>query len=79
MNILLDQTDKFHIEFSGPIKTCQPDLDNLLTLYDVEISKGRLDKKSIANLKVLRMDLNHLSYLISKGVTHIIVYECLNK
>lgn len=78
MNILADQTDKFHVEFSGPINTFQADPDNILTLYEVERSRGRLDKESRYALKGLQMNLNSPSSIISKGVTHIIVYECLN-
>ena len=79
MNVLSDKTDKYHIEFSGSIKTFQEDPDSILTLYDVERSRGRLDKESRDILKGLQMNLNSPSSIISKGVTHIIVYECLNK
>ncbi len=79
MNTLSGQTDKFHVEFSGTIKTFQSDPDNILTLYDVERRKGRLDKESRDILKGLQMNLNNPSSIISKGVTHIIFYECLNK
>jgi len=79
MNLLSGQTDKFHVEFSGPIKIFQADPDSILTLYDVERRRGRLDKESRDILKGLQMNLNSPSSIISKGVTHIIVYECLNK
>ena len=79
MNILSDQQTKYHIEFSGPIDSFQKDPDSILTLYDVERRRGRLDKESRDVLKGLQMNLNNTSVIMSKGVTHIIVYEYLNK
>ena len=79
MNILSDQTDKFQVELSGTIKAFQSDPDSILTLYDVERRKGRLDKESRDILKGLQMNLSSPSSIISKGVTHILVYECLSK
>ena len=48
-------------------------------MYEVERNRGRLDKESRDALKGLQMNLNNTKVIESKGVTHIIVYECLNK
>ena len=71
--------DSYQIEFSGPISIFQTDPDSVLTLYDIERRRGRLDKESRNALKGLQMNLNNTKVIESKGVTHIIVYECLNK
>jgi len=76
---VLSECDKYHIEFSGPISTFQKDPDSILTLYDVERRRGRLDRESRDILKGLQMNLNNTKVIESKGVTHIIIYECLNK
>ena len=70
--------DSYQIEFSGPISIFQTDPDSVLT-YDIERRRGRLDKESRNALKGLQMNLNNTKVIESKGVTHIIVYECLNK
>lgn len=77
MNVL--DSEKFHVEFSGPISIFQRDPNSILTLYDVERNRGRLDKESRDALKGLQMNLNNTKVIESKGVTHVIVYECLNK
>ena len=77
MNVL--DSEKFHVEFSGPISSFQRDPDSIMTLYDVERNRGRLDKESRDALKGLQMNLNNTKVIESKGVTHVIVYECLNK
>ena len=69
----------FQIEFSGPISIFQRDPDSILTMYEVERNRGRLDKESRDALKGLQMNLNNTKVIESKGVTHVIVYECLNK
>lgn len=71
--------ESFQIEFSGPIDIFQTDPECVLTMYEVERRRGRLDKESREALKGLQMNLNNTSVIKSKGVTHIIVYECLNK
>ena len=71
--------DSYKIEFSGSIDVFQRDPDSILTLYEVERSRGRLDQESRMALKGLQMNLNNTSIIKSKGVTHIIVYEILNK
>lgn len=76
---VLNNQSVFNVEFSGPIDIFQRDPDSILTLYDVERQRGRLDKESRNTLKGLQMNLNNTSVIISKGVTHIIIYECLNK
>ena len=79
MNVLGDKPDSFHIEFSGPISVFQRDPDSILTMYEVERNRGRLDKESRDILKGLQMNLNNTKVIESKGVTHVIVYECLNR
>ena len=78
MNIIGDKPGIYHIEFSGPISAFQRDPDSILT-NEVERNRGRLDKESRDALKGLQMNLNNTKVIESKGVTHIIVYECLNK
>ena len=79
MNILSDKPGIYKIEFSGPISVFQRDPDSILTMYKVERNLGRLDKESRNILKGLQMNLNNTKVIESKGVTHVIVYECLNK
>lgn len=79
MNILGDKPGIYNIEFSGPISVFQRDPDSILTMYEVERNRGRLDKGSRDALKGLQMNLNNTKVIESKGVTHVIVYECLNK
>ena len=79
MNILGDKPEIYKIEFSGLISVFQRDPDSILTIYEVERNRGRLDKESRDALKGLQMNLNNTKVIESKGVTHIIVYECLNK
>ena len=69
----------FQIKFSGPIRIFQRDPDSILTMYETERNQGRLDKDSRNALKGLQMNLNNSRVIESKGVTHIIVYECLNR
>ena len=71
--------DSYKVEFSGPISVFQRDPDSILTLYDVERNRGRLDKASRDALKGLQMNLHNTKVIESKGITHVIVYECLNK
>ena len=70
--------DAFKIEFSGPIDMFKKDPENILTLYDVERQRGRLNQDSRMALKGLQMNLDNTSVIKSKGVTHIIIYEVLN-
>jgi len=69
----------YHVEFSGPIDTFQKEPGDIITLYDVERRRGRLDQASRIALKGLQMNLNNTSVIKSKGVTHIIIYEVLNQ
>lgn len=69
--------ESFKIEFSGPLSMFQRDPDSILTLYDVERRRGRLDQESRMALKGLQMNLNNPTVIQSKGVTHIIIYEIL--
>lgn len=71
--------DSYHIEFSGTIDIFGKDPENVLTLYEVERRRGRLNQESRMALKGLQMNLNNPSIIKSKGVTHIIIYEELNK
>ena len=75
----LSQPDKYQIEFSGPISTFQRDPSSIVTMYEVERNRGRLDRESRNALKGLQMNLDNTKVIESKGVTHVIVYECLNK
>jgi len=79
MNIISDNPESYHLEFSGPISIFQRDPDSILTMYEVERNRGRLDKESRDALKGLQMNLNNTKIIQSKGITHVIVYECLNK
>lgn len=79
MNFLYDKPKTYHVEFSGPISIFQNDPDSIFTMYEIERNRGRLDKESRDILKGLQMNLNNTKVIKSKGVTHIIVYECLNK
>lgn len=79
MNFLYDKPEIYHVEFSGPISIFQNDPDSISTMYEIERNRGRLDKESRDILKGLQMNLNNTKVIKSKGVTHIIVYECLNK
>ena len=75
---ILSQPGLYNVEFSGPISTLR-NSDSVLTMYETERSRGRLDKESRDALKGLQMNLSNTKVIESKGVTHIIVYECLNK
>lgn len=80
MNILDNpSTNAFKVEFSGPISVFQRDPNSISTMYEVERNRGRLDKASRDSLKGLQMNLHNTKIIESKGVTHIIVYECLSK
>jgi len=67
----------YHIDFAGTIDIFQSDPDSILTLYEVERRRGRLDKESRIALKGLQMNLDNTAMIKSKGVTHIIVYEVI--
>lgn len=69
--------ESYHIEFSGPIDIFKQD-PGVLSLYDLERRRGRLNQESRMALKGLQMNLNNTSVIKSKGVTHVIIYEVLN-
>lgn len=71
-------SETFKVRFSGTISTLKFELKNIADLYETERSYGRLDKESRDAIKGLQMNLNNSKIIESKGVTHIIVYECLN-
>ena len=77
LNNFKDSED-IKVMFSGNISSIKRTI-NLDNLYEDERSFGRLDKVSRDTLKGLQMNLNNSKVIESKGVTHIIVYECLNK
>lgn len=76
---VLDQPEIYNIRLSGSISSLQRDKDSILSIYDEERNQGRLDKSSRDALKGLQMNLSNTKVIESKGVTHVIVYECLNK
>lgn len=66
------------ILFSGTVSSLRKDPESISTLYDNERSNGRISKPSRDAIKGLQMNLSNPKVIESKGVTHIIVYECLN-
>jgi len=71
--------DSYRIDFSGPVSKLKKDFQSISNLYDTQREKGRLDRESRYALKGLQMNLSNTKVIESKGITHIIVYECLNK
>lgn len=71
--------NSYSVQFSGPISKLKKDIQSITDLYNTQRSLGRLDKESRYALKGLQMNLSNTKVIESKGITHIIVYECLNK
>lgn len=77
LNNLKDSED-IKIIFSGDLHSIQRSM-NIDNFYEDERKYGRLDKSSRDTLKGLQMNLSNSKVIEHKGVTHIIVYECINK
>ena len=74
----LSSDDSIEIKLSNSLRYLK-DPDIIQPLYSSERNNVRLDKSSRDALKGLQMNLTNSRMIESKGVTHIIVYECLNK
>ncbi len=74
----LKESEDIKIIFSGTISSVKRTI-NLDGLYEEERKEGRMDKLSRDTIKGLQMNLSNSKVIESKGVTHIIVYECISK
>lgn len=63
------------ILFSGPVVDLQPALENIRSL--VRTPENRISTESRRKLKVLEEKASNLNNFKDQGITHIIIYKCL--
>lgn len=63
------------ILFSGPVVDLQPALENIRSL--VRTPENRISTESRRKLKALEEKASNLNNFKNQGITHIIIYKCL--
>lgn len=68
---------KHEILYAGPVNALQPALENIMML--VRIPTRRISTDSRKSLKRLEEKATNLNNFKDEGITHIIIYVCLEK
>lgn len=69
------QGKRHKILFSGPIIDLQPALENIMML--VRTPENRISTDSRKKLKALEQKATNIGNFKDQGITHIIIYKCL--